>query len=94
MSIWARNRVEERVRKEQLEEIEGQRKEMLRGKSLQREVAEDKGKMVFEQAEGQVEEEFKEGDVGGYQQERRLYGSINQNQNQFLYQEKEAKHRR
>lgn len=34
VSIWARNRVEERVRKDQLEEIEGQRKEMLRGKSI------------------------------------------------------------
>jgi cation-transporting ATPase 13A2 len=34
VSIWARNRVEERVRKDQLREIEGQRKEMQRGKSL------------------------------------------------------------
>ena len=34
VSIWARNRVEERVREDQLREIEGQRKEMQRGKSL------------------------------------------------------------
>ena len=52
VSIWARNRVEERVRKDQVKEIEGQRKEMLRGKSLQLAVVEDKGMMVFQQAEG------------------------------------------
>ena len=52
VSIWARNRVEERVRKDQLKEIEGQRKEMQRGKSLQLAVMEDKGKMVFQQVEG------------------------------------------
>ena len=34
VSIWARNRVEERVRKDQLKEIEWQRKEMQRAKSI------------------------------------------------------------
>ena len=41
--------------------------------------------MVFQQVEGLVEEEFKEGDAG---EQRKMYGSINHNQSQFLNQER------